>query len=122
MSDRHPALDMPAPKGLRCPACRHWISDHREAGCDVVVTGTDVCECTAPYGRIMPADPAPTWRAADLPEGSVVATEDRAWIKSNPWPLYPWNGSDGSEYDDQMVDEALANGAQVLRVGTGKEG
>lgn len=54
MTKRHPAQDMPAPKGYQCPVCGHSINVHREHGCDV-----RSCECGAPFGRIMPADPEP---------------------------------------------------------------
>lgn len=51
----HPALLMPVPKWHLCVACSHSVNGHRESGCDVYP-----CECHAPYGRVMPGDPAPT--------------------------------------------------------------
>lgn len=50
----HPAQRMPAPKGYKCPVCQHDTAAHREHGCDV-----DPCDCTQPFGRIMPGDPDP---------------------------------------------------------------
>lgn len=65
---------------------------------------------------------AKTYRAADLPEGSVVAHPRIAWIKGT----FGWHVTGGKELDynrpDSDVDNALAYGAQVLRVGTGQEG
>jgi hypothetical protein len=76
----------------------------------------------APYGRITPADPPPAPRAADLPERSVVASEHHAYIKNHPTPTAPWRGTSGGYFADWKVDEELASGARVLRVGTGREG
>lgn len=51
---------LPEPKGYQCAAgCSHSASTHREGGCDVLIAYDTVCPCTAPYGRIMPGDPAP---------------------------------------------------------------
>lgn len=47
----HPAELMPAPKGYKCPACKHSTAGHREHGCD-----RDGCDCPAPFGRIMPGN------------------------------------------------------------------
>lgn len=56
------AYMLPAPKGYLCAAgCGHFVSAHREAGCDVTLAGAGeaapafVCECPAPYGRILPS-------------------------------------------------------------------
>jgi hypothetical protein len=57
-------------------------------------------------------------RAADLPDDSVVAVRDRAWIKI---ARSYWRCTDGSGGNDGHIDGLLANGAQVLRVGTGGE-
>lgn len=64
--------------------------------------------------------------ASDLPEGSVVATEDRAWIKklrprSAVAPVW-WYSTGSGHVDDAGIDAELARGAQVLRVGAGQEG
>lgn len=61
-------------------------------------------------------------RVADLPEGSVVAKRLTAWIKTNPVPDAPWQSTNGSYVTDATVDDALARGAKVLRVGKGEEG
>lgn len=62
------------------------------------------------------------YRAADLPEGSVVATEQVAWIKEARFIDVPWTCSQRGELvGNRDVDRALADGAQVLRVGTGTE-
>lgn len=57
----------------------------------------------------------PTVRAVDLPVGSVVATARSAWIK------HPnlWERTNGAFYADRDLDSVLAEGAEVLRVGTG---
>jgi hypothetical protein len=57
-------------------------------------------------------------KAADLPSGSVVATEFTAWIKSEPgwWQV---TGDEVSETEDDVQD-FLNEGAQVLRVGDGR--
>jgi hypothetical protein len=58
--------------------------------------------------------------AADLPDHSVVADDTTAWIKTYPNVYTPWRGTNGSSVGGWRIDEALANGAQVLRVGTGE--
>jgi hypothetical protein len=62
--------------------------------------------------------------AADLPEGSVVATEGKAYVRATDGAPEgaPWRGTNGGYFGDWKVDEELANGAQVLRVGTGAGG
>jgi hypothetical protein len=59
---------------------------------------------------------------ADLPDGSVVANDRKVWIKTHPALHYQWMTTDGTCGQNHNVDEALTNGATVLRVGTGKEG
>ena len=58
-------------------------------------------------------------RAADLPEGSVVANAGSAWIKRSPGTS-PWRSTAGIYVPDELVDEALSRGADVLRVGDGR--
>jgi hypothetical protein len=60
-------------------------------------------------------------RAADLADGSVVADHRRAYIKTHPTSTAAWRGTDGGYHHDWTVDEALTNGAEVLRDGTGEE-
>jgi hypothetical protein len=64
-------------------------------------------------------------RAADLPDDSVVLDDLRgiAWYANGaPGEEDRWDAT-GSEVrsDDSAVDWALAHGAEVLRVGTGRE-
>lgn len=59
--------------------------------------------------------------AAELPDGSVVANEKKAFIKNHPTPTAPWRGTDGGYHPNWSVDEALTNGATLLRRGTGEE-
>jgi hypothetical protein len=59
--------------------------------------------------------------AANLSDGSVVADHRRAFIKNHPTPNAPWRGTDGGYHYNRSIDEALANGAVVLREGTGEE-
>jgi hypothetical protein len=47
--------EMPEPKGYACPVCGHLTGNHRMHGCDVCG-----CECVAPFGRVLPGDPAPS--------------------------------------------------------------
>jgi hypothetical protein len=47
--------EMPEPKGYACPVCSHLTGRHRMHGCDV-----KDCECVAPFGRVLPGDPAPS--------------------------------------------------------------
>lgn len=56
-------------------------------------------------------------RAADLPDGSVVATESVAYIKTNPAAWAQWRGTDGGYWSDAAVDERLRQEGQVLRYG-----
>jgi hypothetical protein len=60
--------------------------------------------------------------AADLPDGSVVATTQQVWIKDHPDSDHQWSCSDGCPSDDADIDRYLELGLQVLRVGTGKDG
>jgi hypothetical protein len=55
----HPAQLLPEPKEYRCPICQHDTVTHREHGCDVGTDDGGICGCSAPYGRVMPGDPAP---------------------------------------------------------------
>ncbi|HEV2928298.1 MAG TPA: hypothetical protein VGW74_06370 [Propionibacteriaceae bacterium] len=122
----HPIKDLEQPYPGIPPIC------HDQQGCTVVD-----CGCTRPYGR---------WRAADLPEGSVVAAWADAEYETGR-PLYsptgvssvifhrtdsrtvlgggyPWVTADLPTRinPDAEVQRALDGSAQVLRVGTGKEG
>ncbi len=60
-------------------------------------------------------------RAVDLPVGSVVATTEHAYIRADNSRHYPWRVTNGGRYSNHDIDEALAAGAQVLRVGDGTE-
>ncbi len=57
--------------------------------------------------------------AAELPEGSVVATEHTAWIRTDiPVGGSQWKSTNGSLVGDWKIDQALTvRGAKVLRVG-----
>jgi hypothetical protein len=58
--------------------------------------------------------------AADLPDGSIVATADKAYIKNHPTPDAPWRGTNGGRHGDWQVQEALQSGeATVVRIGDG---
>lgn len=64
--------------------------------------------------------------ASELPEGSVVATSDQVWIARRDnrcgHQIEPrWDGSFSGTTHDRHIDEMLTTGAQVLRVGTGKD-
>jgi hypothetical protein len=64
-----------------------------------------------------------TATAADLPEGSVVATATIAWMMVHPGSDAPWRstGSLARRVNDERVQHALDSGrATVLRVGTGR--
>ncbi len=56
-------------------------------------------------------------KAADLPDGSVVADDHSAWIKSHPREWAQWRGTDGGFAPDEFIDSALADKAAVLREG-----
>jgi hypothetical protein len=56
-------------------------------------------------------------KAADLPDGSVVANDRAAFIKTHPTKDSPWRGTDGSYAGDWYVDSLLGRGAVVLREG-----
>lgn len=67
-------------------------------------------------------------RARDLLKGSIVATEDTAYIKRVPGPRddrYPyWMPSEAYAWPvpDEVIDTYLREGlAKVLRTGDGKE-
>jgi hypothetical protein len=60
--------------------------------------------------------------AAELPEGSVVATVTASWIKTRS-VARPWDCTrEPHRQLDAHVDAALDNGAVVLRVGVGMFG
>jgi hypothetical protein len=56
-------------------------------------------------------------KAADLPDGSIVANENKAFIKNRPTRDSQWRGTDGSYARDWFIDDLLAEGAVVLREG-----
>jgi hypothetical protein len=61
--------------------------------------------------------------AADLPEGSVVATPTIAWIMTHPGSDGPWRSTSelGGSVNDERVQLELDLGrATVLRYGTGQ--
>lgn len=64
-----------------------------------------------------------TARAADLPVGSVVANGVLVAIRVSWTPHLgtPWEMSNGGRYRDKHIDEMLADGAQVLRIGSTTE-
>lgn len=62
------------------------------------------------------------YRAADLPDQSIVAGDWTVWIKSHPSSSTEWAGTNGGHFGDWYIDKRIADGARVLRVGTGQEG
>lgn len=61
-------------------------------------------------------------KAAELPEGSVVASRERVFIRTDS-ARSPWTSTDRDCYPDRYVDEWLQDGsAVVLRHGYGSEG
>lgn len=63
-------------------------------------------------------------RAADLPEGSVVAGRDLVYLRAfaSGATEYPWVVTRFSTpIQDSTIDRALADGATVLRHGYGEE-
>ena len=61
----------------------------------------------------------PKPRAADLSDGTVIATAEVAYIKNHPSRWSQWRGTNGGHLSDAHLDERLASGAQVLRIGDG---
>ncbi len=57
-------------------------------------------------------------RAADLPEGSIVAAPKYVLIKEN---AAVWGSTVDVRWTNEAVDMLLADGAQVLRHGYGVE-
>lgn len=57
------------------------------------------------------------WLAANLPQGSVVATDTIATFRIMDGIGFVWRGTDGKRYQDKHIDALLAAGATVLRVG-----
>lgn len=58
--------------------------------------------------------------AADLPPWSIIAAQFSVWIKDSQ--VRGWPCTDGSVGADELIDEELAGGATVLRVGDGTTG
>jgi hypothetical protein len=56
-------------------------------------------------------------RATHLPDGSVVAGAHTTYVKDHPSKTAAWRGTRGEHHGDQEVDKAMADGAEVLRVG-----
>lgn len=65
---------------------------------------------------------AQEYRAADLPEGSVVADAGMAYIKGRDEWWYGTGLTRHYPYPNPEIDGRLADGANVLRVGNGQEG
>nr|WP_221374500.1 hypothetical protein [Actinoplanes polyasparticus] len=61
-------------------------------------------------------------KAADLPEGSVVAGRDIAYVSRWVGISAIWCGTDGSRVYDAWIDGVLAADGVVLRHGHGDEG
>jgi hypothetical protein len=59
-------------------------------------------------------------RAAELPIGSVIATDIKALFKAYSDYTKPWLSSAGGSATNAEMDEYLAHGAEILRVGTKK--
>lgn len=59
----------------------------------------------------------PKVSADDLPDGSVVADFNRVWIKNHPTSWSQWRCTNGGHYDNASVNDELASGATVLRLG-----
>ncbi len=57
-------------------------------------------------------------RAADLPEGSIVAARKYVLIKAK---AFVWDSTTGHHWDNDAVDMLLGEGAPVLRHGYGNE-
>jgi hypothetical protein len=55
--------------------------------------------------------------AADLPDGSVVANADQAFIKNNPSQTAQWTSTAGGWLHSKYVQEAIDRGAVMLREG-----
>lgn len=62
----------------------------------------------------------PTKTAASLPDLSVVADDDTAWIKNHPSKTAQWRSSNGGYFSNRFMDDQLARGARVLREGNGR--
>ncbi len=60
-------------------------------------------------------------RAADLPDGSVVADSETAYIKTHPSRTAQWRGTRGGYHANWEIDQVLAQpDSQILRVGDGR--
>lgn len=60
-------------------------------------------------------------RAAELAEGTVIATTHSAFIRVKGYPK-PWLSTGGVRFaSHEMVDALLVQDAEVLRDGTGEE-
>lgn len=59
--------------------------------------------------------------AADLPDLSIVATRARVFIKDHPIAQAAWSATPAGVASDEEIDGCLKLGAQVLRVGTGRD-
>lgn len=117
------AIDGPAWPGL------HWVTRiDTETG--TVFVGDGVND-PVPAAQVMsvvlrPVRPGTIEpiRAADLPDGSVVGHDMTVYLRRIIGePTLPWQYTEGESMyvnyaSDDAVDEALAAGATVLRVGT----
>lgn len=54
-------------------------------------------------------------KAAELPDGSVVANDKHAFIKTHPSSYAEWRGTTGGWYRDEQIDDEIIAGAVVLR-------
>jgi hypothetical protein len=57
--------------------------------------------------------------ATEMPSHSVIAFGDSLWVKNDPspWREPAWRRSGPDDMSNREVDELLATGAVVLRVG-----
>ncbi|GAA0494040.1 hypothetical protein Ade02nite_20780 [Paractinoplanes deccanensis] len=57
-------------------------------------------------------------KAADLPDGSVVANNKHAFIKTHPTRTAQWRGTNGGFFGDWYIDELFTEGkTTVVREG-----
>jgi hypothetical protein len=56
-------------------------------------------------------------KAVDLPDDTVVAFGSTVWIRNHPSKRTQWRGTNGGHFDDAYIDDRLADGAVVLRLG-----
>jgi hypothetical protein len=92
-------------------------ADALRAVMDAFGRGVATVLCRRRGGRRFRSGTVTASKAADLPAGSVVATDDVAYLRALDGIGVVWRSTWGFRLDDDHIQRLLDNGAVVLREG-----